>query len=351
MEEIVSKQLIISDDVTMQFHAVRSDADADGNDIAKTYARKDAVKALEEQGERQNETIAEVTDKTEEIERESADTKEFVKGVSVAQETDAENIEELKGRLEEAYQRIAELEDKTEEASHNKGAYVTEKALFDAVIPIEGDFAYVVAPTSSVEPATYWGDKYLGVKADNLEEWSNDARPANEYIYKGDEGVLFRVIGNVTVGTLVEEHHIEDSALLEDGIIEIVVLNNEGAYLYICNEDGVWSNTYSSVSITLNENSETSNVYDGVLTQETINLTARVNNIVANLNNVSLTNTINTLVGVVNELQRKAVFASDYDYVNLQKVTLGGYSVTGDLHKNLLGISPMPIILTATNNE
>lgn len=345
MNEIVSTFLQIKDDLLMRFHALRSDADGLGNNIVNTYARKSALEPIKEQINLQNDCIVETADNVETLNHNVENTKSEVKGVQGKQHTDEIEIAELKSLLANASLRIAELEEKVQLNVKNKGVFASEKAL-NAIVPSVGDSAIVIAPNLSTteNPEEYYGSAYLGQKEEHMGDWQSNYKSALGCVYKV-KNVLYRVERDVEVFMLVDPHHTE-LELVEDGIISHIVLN-DNAYPYVCEVDGKWKMINRNIpSIEVAENTPSSKVMDGELTQEEINLTARVNSILGNSNNDAIVHTIYKLVDAVNAIQKNGVFVGDMKYIYINKPSTTGYQVTGDLHNNLLDISPMPIILS-----
>jgi len=345
MNEILSKFLQIKDDVLMRFHAVRSDADGLGNDIVATYARKSALEPIKEQIDLQREVIVETADEVEALQHDLKNTESSVDGVRNKQKTDEDVIADLKAKLEEAEVHIGVLEDEVKLKNKDKGLFETEKAV-NEISPLIGDSAIVLAPTTTTpnDPEAYFGATYVGAKESHLGDWASNYNSALGKVYKVSNS-LYRVELDVPFSMLVDSHHTE-LQLIEDGIISLVILTDK-AYPYVCEEDGKWKRVNRNLgNISVSENTTTDKVKDGTLTQKEINLTARANSIVGNNNTSAIVATIYDLVDVVNDLQKNVAFIGEMEYKQIDKPSTTGYQVTGDLQKNLLDISPMPIILS-----
>lgn len=343
----IRKGLKIDEDTIVQFHAPLADADGNGNDIVATYARKADLQSLSEQGTRQNEAIS----RTQETANEAKQDSNTATSKVLTLEGKALNVEEqqalLNAEIEATKKQLSRLNAERQAMSKNKGAFASIVAL-EAVVPSVNDFAMVLPPEEGTDLPKYYGSRYLGTKADHLTEWAADGRPALGNVYTGDDDTVYKVIKPITIATLADQHHIEDSALVEDGII--APLDYGGSpYLAICTTEGKWEVTDIRVTFAVAPHILSEEVMDGEVTQERLNLTRRVNDILANSNIGTIETSLNAVIDTLNELQRVVAVQRESDKLPrfIGRTRLMNYRIAGDIHNNIVGLSPMPIITEA----
>jgi hypothetical protein len=246
-----------------------------------------------------------------------------------------------------AKEQIERMETEARMSRKDKGLFATLVQL-NSVTPTEGDYAFLLPPTEDSDLAEYFGDKYIGVKAGHLDDWAENGQSAKGSIYVGDNDVVYKVVKGVTFATLVEPHHTEDAELVEDGIIESLTYGG-APYIAVCVEEGKWNVTDTRAAFDIPLHVLTENVHDGEATQEQLNLASRANGFVGNNNLAKIEAAINKIVETINELQTVVAVTQESDKLPcfISKIKLSDYRIAGDLHHNLIGISPMPIITVA----
>jgi hypothetical protein len=348
-KEILARGLDYPDFI-MRFFAEKSKQDANGNDIVGTYARKTAVQELEEQGTRQNERITENAEEALEAKQTSQNTQ----GKVISIEGKVLNAEDAQTQLladfNVAKAQIERMETEARMSRKDKGLFATLVQL-NSVSPNEGDYAMLMPPAEDAELEDYFGDKYIGIKSEHTDDWAENGQSAKGCIYVGDDDVVYKVVKGVTFATLVEPHHTEDTELVEDGIIEELTYGGS-PYIVACVEDGKWTVTEARATFGITPHVLTENVLDGEATQEQLNLTSRANGFVGNSNLTKIENAINAIAETLNELQTVVAVQRESDKLPLfiNKIKLSDYRIAGDLHRTLIGISPMPII-TVSDEE
>lgn len=343
MNEIVRRYLQIKDDLILKFHALRSDQDGNGNNIVHTYARKDSVNELEKKGDAQGAAISEIDNNASEA-KHTADnaivsTTEVQKQLLQLIDT----VLALQTELKQANDTIAELETKVSKQSLNKGLFTSEAKLIQLYPePADGSMAMVVAPTADSNYREYYGDMFVGNKSEHIEDWTDKEDSCLGCVYVGDLDVLYRVVKDVSFSVLVDQHHIEDSTLVDDGVIKPVSFG--GIAVYSC-DNGEWYDTGTILDdIELSENIDSEDVYDDEVSQKRLNYTAKINSMLANRNLFAVRNMLNKHSELLNTLQQKVAFVEEMEYTPMESISVVNYSVLGDIPRNLTDISPMPII-------
>lgn len=354
MSDKVKKEVIASyleyPEMRVRFNAELAKKDANGNDIVGTYARKTAVQELEEQGTRQNERIAENAEDALEAKQTSQNTQGKVISIEgkVLNTEDAQT--QLLADLNVTKEQIERMEAEARMSRKDKGLFATLVQL-NSVSPNEGDYAMLMPPAEDAELEDYFGDKYIGIKSEHTDDWAENGQSAKGCIYVGDDDVVYKVVKGVTFATLVEPHHTEDTELVEDGIIEELTYGGS-LYIVACVEDGKWTVTEARATFGITPHVPTENVLDGEATQEQLNLTSRANGFVGNSNLAKIEKAINAIAETLNELQTVVAVQRESDKLPffINNIKLSDYRIAGDLHRTLIGISPMPII-TVSDEE
>lgn len=345
VKETLSKTLKIGD-VLMRFHAVLSDADGRGDNIVETYARKENVKILEEQSARQNAVISQTTNAADAAKQKSDVAISKVAGIGDKVITIEDRVLMLQAELTAAKEQIKNLESTVAIERRDKGVFVNIPKLF-SVNPKVGDYALLLAPKEGVELEEYYGDLFVGNKTEHLEDWAEKTDNAKQYVYVGTDNVVYQVTKDVPFSTLVELHHIDDSELVSDGTIKAIEFGGN-PNIVTCTVDNIWEITDTKVSsFEVSNNVDADHVKDGSITQKDANLTTIANNIVANGNLDAISKTLNDVVATLNELQRCVVIQEKSDKLPhfIPQVSVTNYKIVGEMYNNLVGISPMPIVL------
>jgi len=306
------------------------------------------VDVLKTDEAKQNEDITKLNSSVSTLD---AKTKQTEKDVEAIDQEQSKQGQELQDYMASNDQDIKRLENKIEQAcdcSKDKGTFESPASLKVAIpTPKVGDSAYVQAPanSSTFDPAKYWGDLYLGKREEKSTEWHKYTTNATGLYFKADTKYYY-VCGEVALQLLADDSM---EVLLEHGHVKEITIEQGTTipyHLYICKAQGTWVNTFQTRNFTLPQNVSASNVYDGQKQQSQMNLIDQANATISNRNTEQLLKVINSLVGVVNDLQKKVALTEGRDYTKVPTIALGYLVADGtDDHKRL-DFSPLPILLS-----
>lgn len=361
----ISKTLEL-DGVETGFWAERSDCDSDGNVIKDHYAtaaemsnisdkQKSAdiqVAEIKQANKRNAENINNVDGKAIEANKVAKSASKKVDKIESDVRNLSQSFDDLSAntgcKLDELEQDI----EKNVKDTHDKGLFVSLAVLLRAVAhPHVGDSAFVIVPCSygtvTFDPLKYWGGNYVGKKTEKETTWHNNIQSAKgKFIENANKyyqvlNATYQTLADLSIADLVTHGHVE----------EVVITTYQNAdsipfLLYICEEEGVWENTTFRRTFEVVTTIEASNVIDDNKDQSKINLVARSNAKVENLNFEKFTKAFNELANQFNMLQEVAIVDGDYKKAIISPTSFARVVEDGTDEHKYLGVSTLPFILS-----
>lgn len=294
----------------MSFHAPMADADSDGNNFQRTYAKRRDLNLLKSENAN---TEAELRRMCGVAEKKADDTMEEQMKAADALSGTLADVDKLKMQMSavigEDNRRVC------------KGLFESEALLrLVSPRPIIGDFAFVRAMKAEelndeTARVAYWGDRYIGIKTDKSDVWEDVFDEVGDKVmYDSVGSKYYYVLGKTTYDTLAHE---TVEALVANQHIKELKLNDEddtAYFLYNCTEMEVWNNTEEGACMSVPQVMESAYVTENGVSQKSINLQNELNAVVINNNNAVLRRIVNMLVNVVNEMQSKAAYVDEHAF-------------------------------------
>jgi hypothetical protein len=214
--------------------------------------------------------------------------------------------------------------------------YMSERVMIASLTEATiGDTCLVAKPffkqNSAFNASLFYGDTYVGDKAEHHDEWHEDLADADGKVIS-DSGNYYRVddtsyqtIADLSIADLLEHGHIK--------LIEVDVLSSSDAvsfYIYEYGTDG-WINTEVLADLTASQVIDAHAVYDDTTSQDDVNVGNEINGLRGNINNEALTQWINDIADILNDLQANVAYVHDMPaYRHLHHIPLVDYNIKGD---------------------
>lgn len=324
-------------DLKMFFHATVADADEQGNNIVMTYARRTVE---DERHTAHNVKEAELQDGIDDASSNAALAKKQAASSNATSDDaiamskkNAADYLSLAAKVEELNREIALLHNSP---TRSLKMYMSERvmtaSLTEATI---GDTCLVAKPFykhgGSFDASLFYGDAYVGDKAEHHDDWHEDLADADGKVIS-DSGNYYRVddtsyqtIADLSIADLLEHGHIK--------LIEVDVLSSSDAVLFYIYEYGTdgWINTEVLADLTASQVIDAHAVYDDTTSQDDVNIGNEINGLRGNINNEALTQWINDIADILNDLQANVAYVHDMPaYRHLHHIPLVDYNIKGD---------------------
>lgn len=277
------------------------------------------------------------------------------KAVENAQAQNDEHLAKIRQTVTLLDKAIVDLQNKTNPTMVDKGIYLSEATLNTKYPdPVEGDCASVARPYyiqgGEFNPQEFFGDSFIGDKAENLDNWHNNIDSIQNKYYTSN-GILYKIIKPTTLQYIADVDHNPDNELVEEGIIfevepiEVPINGRIPFDLYLA-EDGKWVNTHTTREFTVNSIVSALDVFDGDQNQQTINDVNKTNALIHNFNIIDLQNIINALRNNFMALCEKVCVTGDIELQPIPQLTLGSFIADGNGDNTRLDVCRLPIILS-----
>jgi hypothetical protein len=319
------------------FHVPLADADEQGNNIVQTYARKDIEDARHTQ---HNEHEAILQDSIEDATAKAALAKEQATSSNItsdqANKTAKSNAADYVGLTTRVAEISRDVEKLYTSPSNGMRVFMSERLMrLNLTKASLGDTCLVAKPFyklgSIFNASQFYGDIYVGDKAEHQGEWHNLLVDAKDKIIS-DNGLYYQVnnttyqtVADLTITELLEHGHIKPIAIDELGDNDPVSF-----YLYEYGMGG-WKNTEVLASITVSPVIDTHAVYDDILSQDVVNVGNEINGLRGNINNEALKQWIDDIADILNDLQANVAYVHDIPtYRHIHHIPLIDYNIRGD---------------------
>lgn len=324
-------------DFKMFFHASVADADEQGNNIAMTYARRTVEDARHtahnvKEAELQD-SIDDATSNAALAKKQAASSTATSDDANSTAKKNAADYISLAAKVEELNREIALLHNSP---TRSLKMYMSERVMVASLTEAAiGDTCLVAKPFfkqgSAFNASLFYGDTYVGDKAEHHDEWHEDLADADGKVIS-DSGNYYRVddtsyqtIADLSIADLLEHGHIK--------IIDVDELSSSDAVSFFAYEYGMagWKNTDVLVNITAAQVIDAHAVYDDDTTQTDVNDGNEINGLRGNINNEALKQWINDIADILNDLQENVAYVHDIPaYRYIHHIPLVDYNIRGN---------------------